>query len=521
MTEVQRVVLIVAVLGVLFFSVGVGSVAADAPDCSNVNYNGDGTEPNPYEVSNVDQLQCIEEQDLDANYVQVSDIDASGTSAWNGGKGFEPIGEFDFDRDTEFTGTFDGADHTISGLTIDRGSTNQVGLFGDVDLPSGRLENVELENVDITGNAFVGGLVGDNFGTVRESYATGNVSGSGVLVGGLVGNNDGTVRESYATGNVSGDDAVGGLVGKNFGTVRESYATGTVNGDGDVGGLVGLNGNDGIIRESYAAGDVSGNNKVGGLVGRNDADGTVERSYAAGDVSGDGAVGGLVGRTRSGTVTDSYWDTQSTGQPDSEGGTGLTTSEMTGSAATNNMQGFDFTSTWETVTNPDDYPILAFQTEDDPPNFEVSIAGTNSPVAENETLTVTGTIENTGDESDTQDIIASAGGLGSITRTVMLNAGESTTEMVSVPTGAGDAGTYTVTVETENDTATTTVTVEPDGGGGGLSPNNPFGDSSNNPVDRSTVIDRVVEWNLNGEIGGTTYTRQEIIDFVVEWNLET
>jgi hypothetical protein len=50
---------------------------------------------------------------------------------------------------------------------------------------------------------------------------------------------------------------------------------------------------------------------------------------------------------------------------------------------------------------------------------------------------------------------------------------------------------------------------------------NPFFDPNGNPVDRSTVIDRVVEWNLNGEIGGTTYTRQEIIDFVVEWNLET
>jgi hypothetical protein len=63
-----------------------------------------------------------------------------------------------------------------------------------------------------------------------------------------------------------------------------------------------------------------------------------------------------------------------------------------------------------------------------------------------------------------------------------------------------------------------TITV---GVSGGLSPNNPFGDSNDNPVDRGTVINRVVEWNLNGEIGGTSYTRQEIIDFVVEWNLES
>jgi PGF-CTERM protein len=396
MTDIRRLTLFVALVGVLFLTACVGSVAAQsAPDCSTVSYNGDGTEANPYEVGNVDQLQCIEEQGLSANYVQVSDIGASGTSEWNGGRGFEPIGEFtvptfpDRTRDTEFRGTFDGGNYTVSELTIDRGDTNFVGLFGGVE--SALLENVSLNNINITGNEGVGGLTGVNInGTVTESYATGTVSGDASGnedVGALVGKNSGTVTDSYATGSVNGDRDAGGLVGENNdGTVGRSYATGSVSGDNDVGGLVGgndavvknsyatgsVNGEDlvgglvgrsaGTVEKSYATGDVSGNDRVGGLVGANTLDGTVRESYASGSVSGDENVGGLVGEKVDGTITESYWDTESTGQFTSAGGaTGLTTSEMTGDAAANNMRGFDFTSTWETVDG--DYPKLSWQSD--------------------------------------------------------------------------------------------------------------------------------------------------------------
>jgi PGF-CTERM protein len=177
-------------------------------------------------------------------------------------------------------------------------------MFGYVG-SGGRIEKVGVENVNITGNVGVGGLVGRNSGTVENSYATGSVSSDGFNVGGLVGDGRlGTVKKSYATGDVSGDSNVGGLVG-NGGTVEKSYATGSVSG------------------------------------GRN--------------------VGGLVGQDAALTVTGSYYDTETTGQSSSEGGTGLTTSEMTGSAATSNMDAFDFTSTWETES--DDYPILTWQTD--------------------------------------------------------------------------------------------------------------------------------------------------------------
>jgi PGF-CTERM protein len=408
-----RDVLFVSVLVVtvtLWAATGTAA-AQSAPDCSTVTYNGDGTETNPYEVGNVDQLQCINEQDPGADYRQVSDINASGTSGWNDGKGFEPIGEFNRTRDTEFTGNFDGTDHTISELTIDRGSANRVGLFGQAEADS-RLENVSLENVDITGDGAVGGLVGFSYGTVTdsyvtggisgdggvgglvgvsfgavtESYAVGNVSGNNSYVGGLIGNNNlgGTVENSYATVDTTGKNLVGGLVGSTVGIVRESYVNGSVSGNDDVGGLGGVNG--GVVKrsyatgnvsgnrnvgglvgdnrvnvtESYATGDVSGDDKVGGLVGVNGNDGIIERSYATGNVSGNDDVGGLVGFSY-GTVNESYWDTESTGQSTSAGGTGLNKSEITGDAAARNMQGFNFMTTWETVSG--EYPTLDRQSD--------------------------------------------------------------------------------------------------------------------------------------------------------------
>jgi hypothetical protein len=124
-----------------------------------------------------------------------------------------------------------------------------------------------------------------------------------------------------------------------------------------------------------------------------------------------------------------------------------------------------------TVTSEDDSDLASINVEEAPANFDVAIDTTNSPVVEGETVVVTATFTNTGDQQGTQTITATAGSLGSITRTVTLDGGESRTETFPVPTSAGDAGTYTITVESENDTATTGVTVEEeDNGGTGSSP---------------------------------------------------
>jgi len=349
--------LLVGVLVVLLLTAGVvWFVGTDEFSCLTVTYEGNGTEANPYKVGNVHQLQCIEEQDLDANYVQVSDIDASETSSWNGGKGFDPIGG-------TFRGTFDGQDYNITDLTIDRSKENRIGLF---DTFRGTVTNVSIVDSDIIGAVFVGGLIGENNGgTIESSYMTGAVVGS-ERVGGLVGENDvGLVKESHSTVSVEGTLQVGGLVGRNFGgTINESYATGSVNGYGAVGGLVGSIFGGSMIN-TYATASVSNpsyshaRSYAGGLVGLNEK-GTINKSYATGSVEGSERVGGLVGGNTD-TVEGSYWDVETTGQSTSAGGTGLNTSEMTGSAARSNMTGFDFNNMW--VIKPNDYPVLAWEQE--------------------------------------------------------------------------------------------------------------------------------------------------------------
>jgi len=217
------------------------------------------------EISTLQELQDIN-NNLSGDYVLTSDIDASDTSGWNDGKGFVPVG----DDTTSFTGTFDGQGHTISDLYINRSQENNAGLFGYAD--GSTIENIGVENVDVSGDDRVGGLVGFN----RDSS---------------------TVSNSYATGTVSGNDEVGGLVGYNReSSVSNSYSTGTVSGSNSVGGLVGLNNVRSTVSNSYATGTVSGSNRVGGLVGYHYTSTTVQNSYATGDVSGSNRVGGLVGR---------------------------------------------------------------------------------------------------------------------------------------------------------------------------------------------------------------------------------
>ncbi|HEY4370221.1 MAG TPA: GLUG motif-containing protein [Steroidobacteraceae bacterium] len=130
------------------------------------------------------------------NYALGSNIDASATSAWNAGAGFAPIGT----NVAQFSGSFDGLGHTISGLTINLPGTDNIGMIGYTN-SSARISNVGMVNVDITGRNVVGGLAGSNSGSISNSYTTGSVSGS-TYVGGLAGssNSGATINNSYATG---------------------------------------------------------------------------------------------------------------------------------------------------------------------------------------------------------------------------------------------------------------------------------------------------------------------------------
>ena len=293
---------------------------------------------NPYQITNCAELQNMN-LDLSADYILMNDIDCSDTVHWNSGAGFEPIGT----GSTKFTGNFDGQNHTITGLYINRPATSYVGLFGSNK--GSEIKNVGLVNVNITGHWHVGGLVGYRYsGTITNSYATGSVSGR-EAVGGLVGEiHVGTIENSYATGKVSGWCQIGGLVGRNFGTVTDSYSTGTVNGDGGgVGGLVGRSEHNSSITNSYATGAVTGTGGgscVGGLAGTNIGDTT--DSYATGNVTGGKAVGGLVGESF-GAMTNSYATGNVNGGDRLGGLVGYNDGTITKSYATGNVIGADYT----------------------------------------------------------------------------------------------------------------------------------------------------------------------------------
>jgi hypothetical protein len=245
-------------------------------------------------------------------------------------------------------GEFDGNGHKISKLSFNFDFVSLVGLFGYL-APGGKVTDVGVEDVNITGDSLVGGLMGVNAGIVSYCHSTGNVTGD-ADVGGLMGSNVGTVSDSYSTGNVTGTELVGGLVGFSRGNVVNSYFTGSATGTGSwVGGLVGYS--EGPVSDSYSTGNVTGEGGIGGLVGRNF--GTVSDSYSTGSVTGHDFVGGLVGVSEEtvsnsystgnvtgtewvgglvaendGTVNNSFWDTETSGQSNSDGGTGKTTAEM-------------------------------------------------------------------------------------------------------------------------------------------------------------------------------------------------
>ncbi|MFY4788168.1 GLUG motif-containing protein [Aliarcobacter butzleri] len=223
-------------------------VTKDEDKSKSILFSGGfGTSANPYKITNWTQLQNINNSNILAqNYYfnllnnlssSTSDYANLASNTANSGAGWNPIGN---NASNKFNGTFDGLGNTISDLYIKRPTQDKIGLFGNTN--NATIKNIGLKDLDITGNYHVGGLIGNNYGTISNSYASGTVSGTNSYVGGLVGDNyAGAISNSYATGTVSGDRYVGGLVGSNAGTIENSYATGTISGNNNVGGLSGYN----------------------------------------------------------------------------------------------------------------------------------------------------------------------------------------------------------------------------------------------------------------------------------------
>ncbi len=205
---------------------------------------------------------------------------------------------------------------------------------------SGNIEGIEGVFGGLVG---INGFYNDYWANITNCYATGRITVES-LAGGLVGRNDfGTILNCFATGDVTAIDTnpsftqhAGGLVGLNKAAITYSYSHGDVLGEDAVGGLVGAN-YDFVglttVSNCYAGGNVSGtgnseDTSVGGLVGYSDAE--IINCYAMGKVSGpeNSHLGGLIGWSSTSATTDSFWDTESSQQTWSDGGTGLMTAEM-------------------------------------------------------------------------------------------------------------------------------------------------------------------------------------------------
>jgi hypothetical protein len=340
---------------------------------------GSGTQQEPYQISSAADWQSLMNTsgDWDKHFILTIDINLEGVALLPVGKYGQP-----------FTGVFDGNDHIIHNADVNMPSSNYVGLFGYVG-STGRIHNLSLEDVAITGEDCSGGLVGANEGSLTGCYTSGSVNGTedSDNVGGLAGWNHGSITGCYSTCSVNGideSDDLGGLVGLNSGSVTDCYAAGSINGSGwdcdRVGGLVGVN--EGSLAGCYSTGSVRSSSRVGGLVGWNQS-GSITACYATGSVEGEICVGGLVGVSLAsivdcystgqvkgvgifggligdnpGTVIASFWDVETSDCNFSAGGEGKTTSQMK-DINTFLDAGWNFDTVWWMPSNS--YPRLSWQ----------------------------------------------------------------------------------------------------------------------------------------------------------------
>ena len=175
--------------------------------------------------------------DLDTNGDGSAD---SGDEYWNIGNGWDPIGALA----SRYTGDFKGNGFIVDNLFISRSSIDYQGLFGAISGAS-RIETLGVTNANITGQNYVGVLAGHINGDVVACYTTGAITG-GNFVGGLVGymgaaGTTPSIHSSYSRASVTANFNKGGLVGRvNLGSITNSYSTGSVPGSISVGGLVGV-----------------------------------------------------------------------------------------------------------------------------------------------------------------------------------------------------------------------------------------------------------------------------------------
>ena len=216
----------------------------------------DGTKDTVYEISNAGQLYWFAglvngtldgvKQNPSANAILTANItvnenlldslqyDAEGNVS-NGSDfiSWTPIADCMEDHTTQYSGTFDGNNKTVSGLYLN-GNSARIGLFGSSEA-DGNIKNVGVVDSYFKGNDFVGGVCGRNDGTITNCYNAGNLTAIDptAAIGGICGynGNDGTIANCYNTGTVTATGSVasvGGVCGCSLAPISNCYNIGTV-----------------------------------------------------------------------------------------------------------------------------------------------------------------------------------------------------------------------------------------------------------------------------------------------------
>ncbi len=242
-----------------------------------------------------------------------------------------PIGDYD----NEYTGTFDGGGHRITGLAVTTDG-ELAGLFGYIG-DDGKVQNVKLEGVQIT-----------------TTHSWGDVGG----VAGLCANGS-TLENCFVSGTVSSSWNAGGVAGYLYGSsLTRCGSSAAVEGTYYAGGVAGdIVGSGASLTACYSTGDVNGSYSVGGVVGYNN--GTVTACYhATGTVSGQGKTGGVAGWNNSGTLTACYWSSNpETGSDIDDGTIKVDGTDVTWEKAMEAMnEALDGTD-WEYIPGDDGLPV--------------------------------------------------------------------------------------------------------------------------------------------------------------------
>lgn len=187
--------------------------------------SGTGTLSDPYKISTTQQLANFAylvnklNSTYGNKYYEISrdlDMNASGTKSW------VPI--------SNFSGTLDGSQHTITGLYYS-GSSN-AGLFAS---NKGTIKNLGIVSSTITTYAYAASIAAENEGTISHCYNTSSITSNKSYAGGICTVNKGCVEYCYNTGSIKGgsedsDTSVytGGIVCRNYGTIASCYNTGNI-----------------------------------------------------------------------------------------------------------------------------------------------------------------------------------------------------------------------------------------------------------------------------------------------------